>query len=67
VLVSGGCARISNFLSVLSERLEMPAEVVNPFKNIKFDPKRFNLAFMEEAGPMAAVAVGLAIRRPGDR
>lgn len=67
VLVSGGCARIPGFLSVLSERLEMPAEVANPFKNIKFDPKRFNLAFMEEAGPMAAVAVGLAIRRPGDR
>jgi type IV pilus assembly protein PilM len=67
VLVSGGCTRIPGFLSVLSERLEMPAEVANPFKNIKFDPKRFNLAFMEEAGPMAAVAVGLAIRRPGDR
>lgn len=67
VLVSGGCARIGNFLSLLSERLEVPAEVAQPFKNIKVDPKRFNPAFMEEAGPMAAVAVGLAIRRPGDR
>jgi type IV pilus assembly protein PilM len=67
VLISGGCARIPGFTSVLSQRLEMPAEIANPFKNIKYDPKRFNLAFMEEAGPMAAVAVGLAIRRPGDR
>ncbi len=66
-LISGGCTRIPGFLSVLSERLEVPAEIANPFKNIRYDPKRFNLAFMEEAGPMAAVAVGLAIRRPGDR
>jgi type IV pilus assembly protein PilM len=67
VLISGGCTRIPGFLSVLSERLEVPAEITNPFRNIKYDPKRFNPAFMEEAGPMAAVAVGLAIRRPGDR
>ena len=67
VLVSGGCARIQNFTPILSERLEVPIEVTNPFTNIKVDPKRFSPTFMEEAGPMAAVAVGLAIRRPGDR
>ncbi len=67
VLVSGGCARIGNFTTVLSERIEIPVEITNPFKNIKIDPKRFDLAFLQEAGPQSAVAVGLAIRRPGDR
>ncbi|OGW38309.1 MAG: pilus assembly protein PilM [Nitrospirae bacterium GWD2_57_9] len=67
VLVSGGCARIGNFTSVLGERIEIPVEITNPFKNIKIDPKRFNAASLEEAGPQSAVAVGLAIRRPGDR
>jgi len=67
VLVSGGCARIANFTSVLSERLEIPVEVTNPFKNIKVDPKRFDPTFMSEAAPLAAIAVGLAMRRPGDR
>ncbi len=67
VLVSGGCARIGNFTAVLSERIEIPAEITNPFKNIKVDPKRFNPASLQEAGPQSAVAVGLAIRRPGDR
>jgi type IV pilus assembly protein PilM len=67
VLVSGGCARIGNFTSVLSERIEIPVEITNPFKNIKIDPKRFDPAFLQEAGPQAAVAVGLAMRRPGDR
>lgn len=67
VLVSGGCARIGNFTSVLSERLEMPVEVVDPFKNITIDSKRFEPSVLAESGPLCAVAVGLAIRRPGDR
>ncbi len=67
VLVSGGCARIGNFTTVLSERLEIPTEVTNPFKNIKVDPKRFDPALLSSSAPLCAVAVGLAIRRPGDR
>lgn len=67
VLVSGGCARIGNFTSALAERIEIPVEITNPFKNIKVDPKRFNPLSLQEAGPQSAVAVGLAIRRAGDR
>jgi len=67
VLVSGGCARIGNFTSVLSERLEIPVEVADPLKKVKIDPKRFESTVIAEAAPMCAVAVGLAIRRPGDR
>ncbi len=67
VLVSGGCATISNFTSVLAQRIEIPVEITNPFKNIKVDPKRFNPMLLQEAGPQSAIAVGLAIRRPGDR
>jgi len=67
VLVSGGCARIGNFTTVLSERIEIPVEITNPFKNIKVDAKRFDPAVLQEVGPQSAVAVGLAIRRPGDR
>lgn len=67
ILVSGGCARIGNFTSVLGQRIEIPVEITNPFKNIKVDPKRFNPASLQEAAPQSAVAVGLAIRRPGDR
>ncbi|MFA5073177.1 MAG: type IV pilus assembly protein PilM [Nitrospirota bacterium] len=67
VLVSGGCARIGNFTEVLSDRLSVATEVINPFRNIKVDPKRFDPAYMAEFGPLSAVAVGLAMRRPGDR
>jgi len=37
-----------------------------PFRNIKI-PKKFDLLNLEEVAPMLAVAVGLAMRRPGDR
>ena len=67
VLVSGGCARIGQFSTILAERLEIPVEVANPFKNIKVDPKRFDPALIEAAAPLCAVAVGLAVRRAGDR
>ena len=67
VLVCGGCAKIPDFTRTLSERLEVPVETVNPFKNIKVDPKHFDAATINDAAPLAAVAVGLAMRRPGDR
>lgn len=67
VLVSGGCARIGNFTTVLSERLEIPVEVADPFRKIKIDPKRFEPTVIAESAPLCAVAVGLAIRRLDDR
>ncbi len=67
VLLSGGCAKISKFTRVLSERLEIPVDIINPFKNIKVDPKFFDAGFISDAAPLAAIAVGLAMRRPSDR
>ncbi len=67
VLVAGGCAKIPQFTRILSERLEIPVDVLNPFKNIKVDPKHFDAGTISESSPLAAVAVGLAMRRPGDR
>lgn len=67
VLLSGGCAKISQFTKVLSERLEIPVDIINPFKNIKVDPKHFEAGFISDAAPLAAVAVGLAMRGPSDR
>jgi type IV pilus assembly protein PilM len=67
VLLSGGCAKISQFTKVLSERLEIPVDIINPFKNIKVDPKYFEAGLISDAAPLAAIAVGLAMRRPSDR
>lgn len=67
VLVSGGCAKIPGLVSALSQKLGIEAGIVNPFKNISYDKKIFKKGYLEDIGSIAAVGVGLALRRIGDR
>ncbi len=67
VVVSGGAARAEGFLDMLAERFGAPVEVFDPFKKVSFDAKKFRVGSAEEVGPTVAVAVGLALRRAGDR
>ncbi len=66
VILSGGCALIKDFPRLLSERIGIEVKLAEPFRNIVV-PRKFDPAFIEEMAPIAAVAAGLAIRRPGDR
>jgi type IV pilus assembly protein PilM len=66
IVLSGGCALIKDFPQLLAEKIRAETKVMEPFKNIKI-PKRFDVTYIEEMAPMAAVAAGLALRRPGDR
>lgn len=67
VVLSGGSAKLKGLPNILSERLGAMVEVANPFKNIYIDPKIFDANYLQDVAPIAAVAVGLAIRRIGDR
>jgi type IV pilus assembly protein PilM len=66
VMISGGGALLPEFTGQLAERMGVEVRVSEPFKNIVI-PKRFDVTYIEEVSPIAAVAVGLALRRPGDR
>ena len=66
IVVSGGASRAEGFTEMLADRFEAPVETFDPFKRIAFDAKKFNIDPAEIA-PTAAVAVGLALRRAGDR
>jgi type IV pilus assembly protein PilM len=67
VYLSGGTARIPALFKVIEARAGVPIEVLNPFKNIEIDDKKFDPAVILASAPSAAVAVGLALRRPGDK
>jgi type IV pilus assembly protein PilM len=67
VYLSGGTARIPALFKVIEQRAGVPVEILNPFKNIEVDSKRFDPAVIVNAAPSAAVAVGLALRRAGDK
>jgi len=66
VLLSGGTAKIAGLAPFLSERLGVPVEVVDPFRNLQIG-KNVDQTLLQSVGPQAAVVVGLATRRPGDR
>lgn len=66
VILSGGAALIKGFPDAMASRLGIEVEVVNPFKNIKISEK-LDRAYIKEIAPIAAVAVGLGLRRFGDR
>jgi type IV pilus assembly protein PilM len=68
IVLTGGASKVEDFAATLEERLEMPVELLDPFKQIAFEPHKLGLDDEKSAiQPTAAIAVGLALRRPGDR
>jgi len=66
IMLSGGASRAEGFTEMLSDRFAAPVEALDPFKRVAFDSKKFQVE-SAEVSPTAAVAVGLALRRVGDR
>ncbi len=66
IVLSGGAARVEGFTEALKERFDTHVELFDPFRQIGFDVKRLGVS-PEEMAPLAAVALGLALRKVGDR
>jgi len=62
ILISGGGSKLAGLAEELSKRLELPVEVLDPFRNIKVDTRKFDPDYLSEIMPEMAVAVGLALR-----
>ena len=67
VLVCGGASQVEGFTELIAERFDTPVERLNPFKTIGFDAASSKVAASVDAASTASVAVGLALRRMGDR
>jgi type IV pilus assembly protein PilM len=67
IMLSGGASRAEGFNEMLSDRFAAPIEALDPFKRVTFDTKKFQVESAADVAPTAAVAVGLALRRVGDR
>ncbi len=64
---SGGTARVPALQRVVEARTGVEVEVLNPFKNVEVDHRKFDPALLVAAAPSAAVGLGLALRRPLDK
>ncbi len=66
VMLSGGGALVANLDAVLQERFQVNVELLNPFRNIRYNESDFDPDWINRNAPAMAVAVGLAIRTVGD-
>ena len=62
ILISGGGSKLAGLAEDLSAKLELPVEILDPFRNIKVDTRKFDPDYLSEIMPEMAVAVGLAVR-----
>ena len=67
IMLSGGASRAEAFTEMLTHRFDAPVEGLDPFKRVAFDTKKFQVESASDVAPTVAVAVGLALRRAGDR
>jgi type IV pilus assembly protein PilM len=67
VFLSGGTSKVQGLRELIAERFDAGVEIMNPFNNVTYNPRDFDPDFIAEVGPSAAIAVGLAVRRMGDR
>jgi type IV pilus assembly protein PilM len=67
VFLSGGTAKIPALFRTIESRVGVPVEIMNPFKLIEIDNRKFDPAMIMDIAPLAAVAVGLGLRRADDK
>jgi type IV pilus assembly protein PilM len=67
IFLTGGTSKVHGLRELLAERFDAGVELLNPFHNITCDERSFDPDFISEIAPSAAIAVGLAIRKVGDR
>lgn len=63
IALSGGGSQMPLLRKHLSERHDVPVEVLDPLRTISYDPELFAGQPVEETAPLLAVGVGLGLRR----
>ena len=67
IYLSGGAGVIDGLVAALEARFGAPVEMLDPFRKVTLDWTRLGVEDPERLGATAAVAVGLALRKAGDR
>ncbi len=67
IYVTGGGSLMIGLKESLANLSQIPVEVFDPFENIQVDTKVIAQEYIAQISPLAAVAVGLGLRKVGDR
>jgi type IV pilus assembly protein PilM len=63
MVLCGGGALVPFLPEFLQSKLSIPLEILNPLRNIDFDPEMFQYLEPEKIAPLLTVPVGLAMRK----
>lgn len=63
---SGGGALVPGLIEKISQIANIPLEPLNPFVRIR-PGKKMNTAYLEQVSPFAPIALGLGLRKAGDK
>ena len=67
IILSGGGANIAEFRKLLATEASTEVEIINPFQNFHIENKKLDDAFIKQVAPQAAICMGLAMRKVGDK
>ncbi len=62
ILLAGGAARLPELSRLVEETVGVPAQMLNPFNAISYDPAVFTPEYIASIAPTAAIPLGLALR-----
>ncbi|MBI3128837.1 MAG: type IV pilus assembly protein PilM [Candidatus Tectomicrobia bacterium] len=62
LVLCGGGVHLDGLPAFLATSLDIPAEILQPFRHVQVAGEVFDLNYVETLGPVAAVAAGLAYR-----
>ena len=66
IFLSGGSSQVGSLQAAVGAKSRLEVEVIDPFFNVSIDESRFDIPYLRAHAPLATVAFGLALRRPGD-
>lgn len=67
IMLSGGASRVEGFADALRERFGTEVEPFDPFRQVGLDAKKAGIENVDDFAAVSAVAMGLAVRKVGDR
>jgi type IV pilus assembly protein PilM len=67
LFLTGGALSTPGLMEKISQTLQVPTEIFNPFANLKYDTRRFTPDYVASIAAFTPVAVGLGLRKVGDR
>ncbi len=63
IALGGGGALVPFLAEFMQSRLATPIEIINPLRNIDYDPEAFQYLQPEKIAPLLTVPIGLAMRK----